>query len=251
MKKNEITADKRKRFPAGLTFIALIILAILLVLGTWQVNRLEWKQQLLADIQTKLDNPPLQFSEVEDLNNSGQNIDYQPVTVSGTFKHDGERHFLATYNSHAGFYIYTPLEMPDGRFVLINRGFVPYDLKQSDLRSEGQLSGEVTVTGLARSKLSEKPSSLMPDNDPVKNIFYWKELDMMAESSGLPASSFAGFFIDANDDPNQGGLPVGGVTIIDLPNSHLQYAVTWYGLALAFIFVYIGYIINWYRSGTR
>lgn len=249
MTKNEMTSGQRKKFPLGLSVLALIILAILLTLGTWQVNRLAWKEQLLADIHLKLNNPPLQFEEVEAMNNTGKNIDYQPVTVTGTFKHEGERHFLATYNSHAGFFIYTPLEMADGRFVLINRGFVPYDFKNPDLRSEGQLTGKVTVTGLARSKLSEKPSSLMPDNDPDKNIFYWKELEAMAGSSGLPQGRFAAFFIDANDASNQGGLPVGGVTIIDLPNSHLQYAMTWYGLALAFVFVYLAYMIRWYRSG--
>lgn len=248
MKKPEIAANKRKKFPVSLTFLSIIIMTILLALGTWQVNRLEWKQQLLADIDQKLISPPLQFDEVEKMNNAGQNIDYQPVTVTGHFKHEAERHFLATYNSYAGFFIYTPLEMSDGRLVLINRGFVPYDLKEPELRSEGQSNDLVSITGLARAKLQDKPSRLLPDNDPVKNIFYWKDLELMAKSSGLPEDRFVDFFIDANNAPNPGGFPIGGVTIIDLPNSHLQYAFTWYGLAFAFLCVYIAYMVRWYRS---
>ena len=78
----------------------------------------------------------------------------------------------------------------------------------------------------------------MPDNDLAKNIFYWKDLPTMAATAGLPAGDkLVPFFIDADKTPNPGGLPVGGVTIIDLPNSHLQYAVTWYGLAAALLAV--------------
>ena len=74
----------------------------------------------------------------------------------------------------------------------------------------------------------------MPDNDPAKNIFFWKDLDAMAASAGLPRrATVLPFFVDADATPNPGGLPIGGVTTIDLPNNHLQYALTWYGLAAA------------------
>ena len=93
----------------------------------------------------------------------------------------------------------------------------------------------MTITGLARNPLAEKPSSLLPDNDPAKNIFYWKDLAAMAGIRRAAAGArVLPFFIDAGAEPaNPGGLPVGGVTIIDLPNNHLQYALTWYGLAAA------------------
>ncbi len=92
----------------------------------------------------------------------------------------------------------------------------------------------MTVTGLARNPLSEKPSSLVPDNDPAKNVFFWKDRDAMAASAGLRAASeIVPVFIDADAAPNPGGFPAGGVTLIDLPNNHLQYVVTWYGLAAA------------------
>jgi surfeit locus 1 family protein len=129
--------------------------------------------------------------------------------------------------------------------VLVNRGFVPFELKDASLRKEGQVEGWQTIVGLARNPLSEKPSAIIPDNDPAKNVFYWKDLGVMAETSGVgEPSNYLGFFVDANDAPNPGGLPVGGVTILDMPNSHLQYAVTWYGLALALIGVMGAWILR-------
>ena len=111
---------------------------------------------------------------------------------------------------------------------------MPYDLKDPATRPRGQPEGEVTVTGLARDPLAEKPSSIVPDNDPAKNIFFWKDINAMAATAGLPqGAGVLPFFIDAGPAPNPGGWPVGGVTLVELPNNHLQYAVTWYGLAAA------------------
>ena len=135
--------------------------------------------------------------------------------------------------AQSGFFVYTPLELADGRVVFVNRGFVPYDRKDAATRAQGQVAGPVTISGLARNPLAGKPSSIVPDNEPDKNIFYWKDLRSMATSAGVDPSRLLPFFIDAGPAANPGGLPVGGVTIVDLPNNHLQYAVTWYGLAAA------------------
>lgn len=214
--------------------LGLIVFFILLALGTWQVQRLYWKEGLLQTIEQRTHSAPMQLADVEKAFASTGDVDYMPVTVSGTFLHSGERHFYTTWQEDAGFNVYTPLALDDGRFLLINRGFVPYDLKNAAKRPQGQVAGKVTITGLARNPLPGKPSMMLPDNDVPKNIFFWKDRDVMAASAGLPAGAkLVPFFIDADKTPNPGGLPVGGVTIIDLPNSHLQYAMTWYGLAAA------------------
>lgn len=207
---------------------------ILLALGTWQVQRLQWKEALIATISERVDAAPLSLAAIEEKAASGAALDYWPVSVRGRFLHRGERHFLATHQGKSGFFVYTPLLLDDSRAVFVNRGFVPYDLKDPGKRAAGQVGGEVEVSGLARDRLAEKPSSLVPDNDPAKNIFYWKDLDAMAASAGLPSgAAVLPFFIDAGDTPVPGGWPVGGVTLVELPNNHLQYAVTWYGLAAA------------------
>ncbi|MBC2772895.1 SURF1 family protein [Rhizobium sp. AQ_MP] len=219
------------------TILVPAALIILLSLGTWQVNRLHWKETLLADIQARSTAAAISIAEVERQLAAGEPIDYRHASSAGRYLHDKERHFLATFQGQSGFYLYTPLELADGRYLFVNRGFVPYDRKDPLSRSEGQVEGMQTVTGLARAKLAEKPSSLVPDNDEAANIFYWKDLTRMAASVDLPIDRVLPFFLDADAAPVAGGLPKGGVTQIDLPNNHMQYAITWYGLAIALVAV--------------
>ncbi|MEJ5079343.1 MULTISPECIES: SURF1 family protein [unclassified Ochrobactrum] len=244
-------ANKPQRFPWGVLIASLIAFAILISLGTWQVERLNWKEALLASTQERVHEAPLPLADMEKIYRDEGTVEYRPVTVSGTFMHQGERHFLATYQGQPGFNVYTPLMLEDGRFVLINRGFVPYEKKDRQTRLDGQLDGPVTITGLARDPLTSKPGYFLPDNDADKNIFYWKDWSAMAESADIPSLDDAvPFFIDADNKPNFGGLPIGGITIIDFPNNHLQYAVTWYGLALALL----GVVVAWfwrYRKATK
>lgn len=210
-----------------------LAMAILLSLGTWQVQRLYWKEALIADIEARRTAVPAQMADIEAMAKAGEDVDYRAMRASGRFLHDKERHFLATYAGQAGFYVYTPLQIADGRYLFVNRGFVPYADKAPETRTAGLVEGEQQVTGLARARLYAKPGALVPDNDPAKNIFYWKDIGAMAATVDLPPESVLPFFLDADATPVPGGLPKGGVTQIDLPNNHLQYAVTWYGLALA------------------
>lgn len=226
-----MTAGKkpsRMRVVMGLVLVAAAF-AILVGLGTWQVQRLGWKEDLIATIRERVAQPPMPLAEAL---TRYDDIEYVPVKVSGRFEHAFERHVFTTHAGKSGYNIYTPLVMGDGEAVFVNRGFVPYDRKDASTRPEGQVEGNVEVSGLARRGLSEKPSWIVPDNDPSRNVFHWKDIRTMRETSGLPADvPVVAVFIDAGDAPNPGGLPVGGVTLIDLPNSHLQYAMTWYGLA--------------------
>ncbi|MFS8145400.1 SURF1 family protein [Rhizobium sp. BR 249] len=238
-------AALRRRLPVVTGILVLIALAILISLGTWQVQRLYWKEGLLADIATRQAAAPVPLADIEAMAASGGDIEYRKVTASGRYINNKERHFFATWRGQTGFYIYTPLELADGRYLLVNRGFVPYENKEPEMRMQGQLTDQQTVTGLARARLPGKPSSLVPDNDVAKNIFYWKDLDVMAASVGLDKAQVIPFFVDADSTPNPAGLPIGGVTQVDLPNDHLQYAFTWYGLAAVLVVVVA---ISWFRK---
>ncbi|CCM74692.1 putative transmembrane cytochrome oxidase complex biogenesis protein [Rhizobium mesoamericanum STM3625] len=229
-------ASRRKRSILTGTAV-LIALAILLSLGTWQVERLHWKEKLLADIADRRQARPASLDDIEGMAAKGEDIDYRHITVSGEYINSKERHFFATWHGQTGFYVYTPLQLVDGRYLFVNRGFVPYENKEPEMRMQGQLTDQQTVTGLARAKLEDKPSWVVPDNDVAKNIFYWKDLNVMASSAGLDKAQLVPFFVDADDTPNPKGLPIGGVTNVDLPNNHLQYAFTWYGLAAALVII--------------
>ncbi|MBY5636542.1 SURF1 family protein [Rhizobium leguminosarum] len=240
-------AVPRRRLPVFTGILVLIALAILISLGTWQVERLHWKEGLIADIAARQAASPVPLADIEAMAAAGGDIEYRKVTATGRYINNKERHFFATWRGQTGFYVYTPLELADGRILFVNRGFVPYDNKEPEMRM-GQLTGEQTVTGLAREKLPGKPSWVVPDNDVAKNIFYWKDLDVMAESVGLEKASVIPFFVDADSTPNPAGLPIGGVTQVDLPNDHLQYAFTWYGLAAVLVVVVA---ISWSRKGAK
>ena len=225
---------RRRRSPVrtALTLILLAVtLTVLVSLGSWQVRRLHWKEALLSEIAERRAMPPVKVEEISALLASGSDVDYRPVELRGTFDHAREQFFFATFNGETGYYVYTPMTIAGGNIVFVNRGFIPYDKKDAALRQAGEVQGDVTVRGLARSRLGGKPSWFVPENDLQKNIFYWKDLDAMAVHAGLDKTRVLQFFVDADATPNPGNMPVGGVTQFDFPNNHLQYAVTWYGLA--------------------
>ncbi|MBC8128905.1 MAG: SURF1 family protein [Rhizobiaceae bacterium] len=229
----------RRRFwvAAAASLAAFVILC---GLGTWQVERLFWKEALIQQIEERTRSNPVDLAEIERRFAATGDVEYTPMQVRGRFLHKGERHFLATFEGEAGWYVYAPLQLGDGRSLFVNRGFVPYARKDSSTRTEGLADGEVTLTGLARNPLSEKPSSMMPDNDTVDNVFFWKSMSEMA--TGLPpetSSTLLPFFFDAGPGAASGGYPVGGVTVVELPNSHLQYAFTWFGLAAVLLVMFV------------
>lgn len=237
-------APSRLRFWIAVV-ASLVAIVILCGLGTWQVDRLFWKQAIIAQIADRIHAAPVELAEVERRFAENGDVEYVPVRLRGSFVNEGERYFLSTFEERAGWNVYTPLRLDDGRFVFVNRGFVPYDGKDPAKRSEGQLSGMVDITGLARNPPPEKPSSMMPDNDPGQNVFFWKNVAEMAV--GQPASAtgpFLPFFVDAGPGRAPGGYPIGGVTIVDIPNNHLQYAFTWYGLAAVLAVMLVMFLVR-------
>ncbi len=151
-----------------------------------------------------------------------------------------ERHFFATWHGRTGFYVYTPLQLADGRYLFVNRGFVPYENKEPEMRMQGQLTDQQTVTGLARAKLPGKPSWVVPDNDRRQEHLLLEgprcdgvQRRVSTRRKSFPSSSMRTI------RPIRTGLPIGGVTDVDLPNNHLQYAFTWYGLAATLVVIVV------------
>jgi surfeit locus 1 family protein len=230
-------AELGRRAGPGLIVAIGVVLVILLSLGTWQLYRLQWKEHLLAEIEARRHAPPATLAEVEEKAKAGTDVDYLPVTVSGSFEHAHEQYFFATNEGDVGYHVYTPLVIADGRIVFVNRGFVPEALKDPARRTQGQTVGTATMTGLARARLDAKPSWAVPDNEPAKQLYFWKDLEAMAANVAVPQGKLVPFFVDADATPNSGGWPRGGVTQLDLPNNHLSYAFTWYGLAAVLLVV--------------
>ncbi len=237
---------------AAILVLGVVALGILLSLGTWQVERLHWKQGLIATIDARIHAPPVDVSEVARRAAAGEDIDYVPASASGRFLHAGERYFLATHEGAAGWHVLTPLVLGDGSVVFVNRGFVPYERKDPATRADGNPDGVVSVTGLARTAPDAKPNPFVPDNDPAKNAFFWRSVPDMAEGLELPAGArLLPFIVDAGEGQAGPDAPIGGTTVIDIPNSHLEYAITWYSLALALFVILVIFLNHLRRQGGR
>ncbi len=208
-------------------------------LGTWQLNRLAWKEALISRVQAGLKSAPLSLGEIEQKVKTGQDIEYRPTHFEGRFEHASEAHFFITHKGRPGYFVYTPLRLADGRFLWVNRGFVAIENKDAARRAAGQVEGHVSLTGLARTAPAQKPNYFVPENDLTKNVFYWKSLaQMIARTKEAADRKYLPFFVDVDDKvANPGNMPLGGVTRITFPNSHLQYALTWFGLAGALLVV--------------
>lgn len=233
--------------------LALAALAALIGLGNWQMARKAWKEGLLAQIAARASAQPMPLSMALQRWQETGDIEYSHVRVTGRFWHDRERHVFTTDDKLGpGFHLYTPLETPEKQIVLVNRGFVPAHLKDASGPAVSRPSGEVTVTGLARRPLPR--GWFVPESEPGRNLFYWPDYP------SLVASALEGrggelhrvpFFIDADADPaNPGNLPKGGATRLALPNRHLEYALTWYGLALTLVGVFAAFAHGRLRRGA-
>ena len=154
---------------------------------------------------------------------------------SGQFEHDRELYIYGrSQRGNDGYYIMTPLRREGGAAVLVNRGWVPRERKEPARRAEGQVAGAVEIVGYLRH--DARRGWLMPDNDVAGNHWFWFDLPAMSRRAGLAET--ATFYLEADTTPNPGNLPVGGQTQIRLPSNHLQYAITWYALAVAFAVIY-------------
>lgn len=217
------------------TLLVGLALLILLGLGTWQVERLAWKTRLIDTIASRMSAPPRPLTGAD----LGSVADYERVRVEGRFLHDRELHMLARslQGNEIGYQVLTPFEVAGGGTVIVNRGFVPSDRRDPATRRDGQVQGPTTVTGIARYPVAPLLQWVIPENRPSENFWIWADLPRMAEAAGVGA--VAPFTIEADAESNPGGMPVGGQTRLNIPNDHLQYAITWYALALALIVMFI------------
>src|SRR5260370_4135214 len=198
---------------------------LLLALGFWQVERLFWKRDLIAQRQAAVAAAPVAAPR------SWGGMEFRHVTDEGAFLNDKEIYLGATSEAgRQGYHVLTPLLEPGGRAVFVNRGFIPAELKDPSKRAAGQIAGTVRVQGLLRLPPAVKPAWFLPDNRPDLNYLFWVDLSAMSAADKI--DRVAPFYIDADETPNPGGWPKGGVTRLVLPNDHLQYAITRLSLAV-------------------
>lgn len=220
---------------------SLIALAILISLGVWQVERKTWKEGLIARIVAQSRAEPVALPAPGAWNEAAD--EFRHVRLSGHFLNDKETlvHGLAAGETPGralqGYYVITPLMRDDGGTVLVNRGFVPTELKRQDDRKNGLIEGETTVTGILRA--SEPRTLFVPEPDPAKGE--WFNRDVPGITAARHLTDTAPYLVEADAVPGQTSWPRGGQLRVDLPNNHLQYAFTWFGIAACLVGVFSVY----------
>ena len=220
----------RRRF---LPVAALLLCAALFsALGVWQVNRLAWKRALIAHVNEVSTANPIEARLLpmapgpRDL----ADLEYRRVWALGRFEPQGTTLVSALTERGAGYWALVPLRMADGRGVWINRGYVP--LGTTALAEAARTpTGEVAITGLLRK--SEPKGRFLQANAPAQDRWYSRDVAALSTARGVGHA--ASWFIDAQG-PEIAGQPVPGLTVIQFPNNHLQYALTWFAMALASLF---------------
>lgn len=217
------------------TVLTVPAVCVLILLGNWQMDRLAWKQVLIAKMEANLAAPPAALPAAIE---RPETWEFRRVRVRGSFLHDREMYLSnRTRKGSVGFEIVTPLTREDGAALLINRGWVPMDRKDPATRLSGLPSGTVMVEGTLR---TDKPKGwLTPPNEPENNLWFHVDLPAMAGFAGvdpvLPILLEAGPGIDPDTYPQ--ALD----SRIALPNPHLHYAITWYSLAAILLVIYFLY----------
>ena len=223
-------------WPAVFTCLAT---AILVSLGVWQLHRLTWKEGLIAAIEARANAVPQPLPPIAEWPKLRPgDYEYRHVTAEGTFENNKETLLYRASSGAAaqqpGYQVLTPLRLTSGGIVIVNRGFVPLDRKEQSSRLSGLIQGETKVTGLMRQP--EVAQFLHAFRRSRRWPLFHPRPRLIAKHFGLaPAAPFS---IDADDGPVPGGWPKGGVTERNLPNNHLSYALTWFGLALTLIGVF-------------
>jgi len=225
------------RFRPGLwaTLCTLPALALLLGLGTWQLFRLEEKTRLIAEVDAGLAASPVPLPA-----GGLEGLAWRRVAVAGRFRHAAEMHLVGRAREGVpGTEVATPLELDDGRLLLVDRGFVP----QARMSDAGwRPEGRVELAGVLRA--AQRAGDFTPADRPERNEWFRIDPAAMGAAQGL---ALLPLYLQAQPGP-RGSLPEGRPARPEIRNEHLNYALTWYGLAATLLAVYVAYHLR--RDGA-
>lgn len=226
---------------AVLAFVGIALFIGFLSLGTWQVQRRAWKLALIERVEQRVHAAPVALpAQAEWPQVSVDRHEYLPVQVQGLLRTDRTLLAQAATELGAGFWVMTPLQLQDGAYVWVNRGFIAAAARKDWAQPVAVDAAPVTVIGLLR--LPEPKGGFLRQNDAQAQRWYSRDVLAMSAAQGLAPT--APFFIDAGLPHQQAPLPAGeaqaraedgprpGMTVVRFANSHAVYALTWYGLAL-------------------
>ncbi len=224
--------------PVWLSLLLLVFSGVFLALGAWQLQRLQWKLELTSRVQTNTKAEPVRVSRAQDLKPFSTEADaYRQVLVRG--RADCSKALLVSASTAlgSGYWWMVPVELSDGVWLWLNRGYVSPGFAKSVQSSEhayrkSAACGQVSVSGLLRS--TQTGGGFLRANNSNQGRWYSRDVLAMTQAQGL-SSVNALWFVDewpAVENTSPDNQPVPGLTPLNWPNRHLGYALTWLSLSL-------------------
>jgi surfeit locus 1 family protein len=230
----------------------LVGVAVLIGLGLWQLERLGWKDALIARLNERLAAPPVALPAPDAWDRLTPDHDeFRRVTFEATFLVDKEAPVFSAGSafrpdvSGPGYWIFTPARLADGHMVMVDRGFVPEGYRDGKSRPKVKVAGPIRIEGALR--WPEAPGWFTPDNDTAHNLWYSRRPAAMAQALGV--GPVAPFYVAQEAPIPPGGMPKPGRLTANLRNAHLQYAITWFGLAAVLAIVFLSWAGSRRRAG--
>jgi surfeit locus 1 family protein len=224
----------------------MILLALLVGLGLWQLERKAWKEALMATLEQRLAQPAGSLPDP----GSGGGLDqhdweFRRVRFTATLRHADEALVYTSGSplrpdvSGPGYWVFAPAALAGGGgLVAVNRGFVPQGRQDAAARAQGQSAAPVEIVGVLR--WPEPGSVFLQADDPARNTFFTR--DHRAIAAAKQWGAVLPFYIEQEAPVPPGGLPKPGPLQVKLRNEHLQYALTWFGLAGALAVVSVAWL---------
>ena len=230
---------------------AITAVATFLALGTWQVQRKAWKENLIKTMDERISAAPIDlparalWPQLDAAQDEFRQVRFSATVVPGTaaFVYAGAPASQSDMPG-PGYWVFSLARLGNGDQVVINRGFVPDARK--DAVTAADPSGSIAMLGVMR--WPQAPGYFTPNHDPDRSL--WFVRDHIAIAAGKGWGGVAPFYIDLEGPAPPGGLPRPGTPAVQLRNEHLQYAITWYGLA-AVVSIMFGYWLATYRRAGR
>ena len=206
-----------------------------LALGTWQVQRLAWKESLIAEITTAHNAAPI--TALPESPAKLKALEFRFVQLDGAWLPRHEFHVTPRYfKGEMGYHIFTPFQIADGRIVLVNRGWVPTKQKEPASRPGSNVADEATITGMLR--IGSDRNYFTPVSDAKDNIWFGRDVAQMALSAKLERV-IPEVTLDLVGQQDRTRLPIPATGEVALRNDHLSYIITWYGIALGILVIFV------------
>jgi len=230
----------RFRPRLGFTLFCLPLFVLLVALGVWQLERLQWKLGLIEQIRRNMAAPAISLDQALRLGIA--RAQYRRVAVRGSLDNSRENYLYTTGpQAKPVYHVLSPLLLAGGAAVMVDRGYIPISLRDRAARSGSEPNGPVDFVGILRSP--DEPGLFTPSPDLRNRVWFARDVGAMASHDHLRL--VAPVVLEAVATAGQ-TWPRGGQTRVDLPNDHLQYALTWFLLAAALVVVYLAW--HWARG---